>query len=77
MPKTTLDTIDKVLIKFMDFLEILATFSQEWKIEEFKNFENLAETLRKDIFYGLVVYDLVRFTGINKMHHESADFNWN
>ena len=37
MPKTVVDTIDKVLIKCMDFLEFLATFSQDWKIGELKN----------------------------------------
>ena len=67
MPKITLDILDKVLIKGMDFLEFLTTFSQDWKIEELKKFENSTETLRKDISYGLVVYDLVRFTGINKI----------
>ena len=75
MPKTTQDTIDKVLIKFMDYLELLPIFSQDWKIEELKKIEKLTETLRKDIFYGLVVYDPVRVIGINKVHCESADFN--
>ena len=34
MPKTTLDILDKVLIKCMDFSEFLNTFTEDLKIEE-------------------------------------------
>ena len=51
----------------MDFSGFLATFYQDLKIDEQERFENSTETSRKNIFYGLVVYDSVRFTSINKI----------
>ena len=44
MPKDIVDTVEKILIKFMDFSEFLATFSQDLKIEELKILEKLTET---------------------------------
>ena len=77
MPNKSLDVVDKVLIKCMDFLELLTTFSEDLTIEDLKKSEILTKTIRKDIFYGLVAYDPVRFTGINKLQCESADLRWN
>ena len=68
MPKDIVDTVENILIKFMDFLEFLATLSQDLKIEEVKILEKLIETLRKNIYYSLVVYNPVRFVGLNKLH---------
>ena len=58
------------------FFWVFNHFLKDWKIEELQKFENSTETLRKDLFYRLVVYDPVGFTGINKIHQESTDFNW-
>ena len=77
MPNATLDILDKVLIKCMDFSEYLNTFTEDLKIEDLLKSENLTKTLRQDIFYGLVIYDPVKFVGRNKLRHESADFKWN
>ena len=54
MPKITLDILDKVLMKCMDFLELLTTFSEDLKIEDLEKSENLTKTLRKDIFMDLL-----------------------
>ena len=67
MPNKSLDIVDKVLIKCMDFSELLTTISEDLTIEDLKKSEILTKAIRKDIFYGLVVYDPVRFTGINKL----------
>ena len=53
MPKNIVDIVEKILIKFMDFLDFFATFSQDLKIEELKNLGKSRETLRKDIFTDL------------------------
>ena len=75
MPKTTLDNLDKILVKSMDFSEILNTFTEDLKIELCKS-ENSSKTLRQDIFYGLVVYDPVRYARLNNLRCQSADFKW-
>ena len=54
-------------MKCMDVLELLTNISEDLTIEDLKKSEILTKTIRKDIFYGLVVYDPVRFTGINKI----------
>ena len=66
MPKITLDILNKVLIKYPDFSELLTNLSGDL-VKDLKKRENLTKTIRKDIFYRLVVYDLVRFTVINKL----------
>ena len=76
MLKATPDIVDKVLIECMDFSEFLSTFSEDLKIEELQKVENLTKSLRKHIFYGLVVYEPVRYIGINILWCESADFKW-
>ena len=77
MSKTTLDILGKALIKCMDFSEYLNTFTEDLKIEELCNGENLTQILRQSIFYGLVVYDSVRFAVMNNLRGKSADFKWN
>ena len=67
MSKDTLDILDKVLIKCMDFLESLSTFTEDLKIEDLHKSDNLTKSLRQDIFYSLVVYDPMRFIGVNKL----------
>ena len=55
-------------MKCMDVLELMTNISEDLTIEDLKKkSEILTKTIRKDIFYGLVVYDPVRFTGINKI----------
>ena len=77
LPKTTLDNIGKILLKSMDFLEFLNTFTEDLKIEDLCKSVKITKTLRQDIFYGLVVYDPVRFAGLNNLRCKSADFKWN
>ena len=77
MPKATLDNLDKVLIKCVDISEFLSCFTEDLKIEGLHKTGKSTKILRQDIFYGLITYDPVRFVGINKLRHESADFKWN
>ena len=44
MPKATLDILDKVLIKCMDFSEFLNTFTEDLKIEDLHKSENSTKT---------------------------------
>ena len=46
MAKTTLDILDKVLIKCMDFSEFLSTFTEDLKIEDLQKSEKLTKSLR-------------------------------
>ena len=78
IPNKSLDIVDKVVMKCMDVLELLTSFfSEDLTIEDLKKSEISNKTIRKDIFYGLVVYDPVRFTGINKIQCGSANLRWN
>ena len=77
MPNKNLDIVDKVLMKYMDVSELLTNISQDLTTEDLKKSKILSKTIRKDIFYRLVVYDPVRFTGINKIQCESANMRWN
>ena len=77
MPNKSLDIVDKVLMKCMNVLELLTSFSEDLTIEDLKKSKILTKIIRKDIFYGLVVYDPVRFTGINKLQHDSGNLRWN
>ena len=52
MSNITLDILDKVLIKCMDFSELLTT--EDLKMEDLKKSENLAKGIRKDIFTDLL-----------------------
>ena len=61
----------------MDFSEFLTTFTEDLKIEELHKTENSTKTLRQSIFYGLVTYDPVRFTSVNKLRYETAGFKQN
>ena len=45
MPKTTLDNLDKILVKSMDFSEFFTCFTENLKIEELCKNENLTKTL--------------------------------
>ena len=74
MSKTNLD---KMSVKSMDFSEFLSCFTEDLKIEDLHKSVKTTKTLRQDIFYGLVIYDPVRFTGLNNLRHKSADFKWN
>ena len=77
MSRTTLDNLDKILVKSMEFSGFLNTFTEDLKIEKLCKSENLTKTLGQDIFYGSVVYDPVRFAGLINLRCQSADFKWN
>ena len=55
MPNKGLDIMDKVLMKCMDVLELLTNISEDLTIEDLKKSEISTKTIRKDIFYRLVV----------------------
>ena len=77
MSTKSLDIVYKVVIKCMDVLELLTSFSEDLTIQDLKKSEISTKTIRKDIFCRLVVYDPVRFTAINKIQHDSANSRWN
>ena len=77
MPRTILNNLDNILVKSMDFLKIFSCFTEDVKIEELCKDGISTKSLQEYIFYGLVVYDPLRFAGLNNLQHKSVDFKWN
>ena len=53
MPEIFMDTLDKAIVKSMDFSQFLTTFIEDLKIEK------SLKPVRTVIFHGLVVYNPV------------------
>ena len=70
MPKTFVDTLDKVLVKSMDFCEFLTIFTEDLKIEEVPKDTKF---IKSDIFQGFVCYNPIRSVGLPKLRRELTD----
>ena len=66
MPKHFTKTVNKFIVKSLDFNEFLANLLEDAKIEK------SSKQLRNVIFQGFVAYDPIRSAGLAKLRRENT-----